>query len=297
MSLPADAPSVEELFSQAEQIYVGVLLGGRPHVTPELVATSDGRLWCFTAAVTKKVEVVKNDDRVGFLAMTSADSAVAGLGRATIVDAASPSTLTDVPLVAQSAVGAAKFVTRNAAELAGAAIDALTGKLGRPLPPRRVVMSIEPTALARLEGGHVETWGEWSPGPRPAPSADARGGGANLDTAAPEDLRDLLLDGDAACGVLTRDGSCAVLPAAWIKEDCVARVDGRLFRVAGVSDASPVAITRDQWTNLGPTGKQGLMLRGPATAATNEAMVDLHVSVERVVYWDGVDTGSAPVEG
>ena len=52
---------------------------------------------------------------------------------------------------------------------------------------------------------------------------------------------------------------------------------------------SPACVTFDAWTGFGPSGKQGLMLRGQGQVRdTGRVAID----VDRVSYWDGVVTGS-----
>lgn len=296
MSLPDDCPAVDELFADANQLYVGILLNGAPHVTPELLATGDGRLWCLTASVTKKAEVLRTDSRVAFMAMRGSQDAVIGVGSAAIVDVASPSTLADGGEVVRAAAGSTRFLARNAAELGGAALDAILGRLGRPLPPRRVVVSIEPLALALLRGTEMETWGAWAVSASDIGTASAPAPTPVLDeNVAPDAVRDYLEDGDAAVGWTTNAGGCLVLPGSWSKASLTVTVAEALFRAVGASAASGVAVVRDGWTGLGPSGKQGVMVRGRATAVSERGSTVLSVSPERLVYWDGVHTGSSPL--
>lgn len=292
MDEPAVDPSVlDDLFAGAPQIYVGVVSKGHPHVTPELFATDRGRLWILTAAVTHKVKVLADDTRVAFLA-SSEGGHVVGIGRASVLDAMKPSSFGDPMEVLRSAVGAARMVGRNAAELSGAALDALTGKLGGPLPPHRVVIEIEPTALAARDAGGTRSWGCWAPQPG-APAATSGATPDLDDAAAPENLRDLLEDGPAALGWLAGDGHPLVLPARWERETSSAQVATDVFTLCGASNESPAAVTRDKWSGLGPTGKQGVMLRGDGNTNTNDAHTRATVAVDRITYWDGIETHTA----
>ena len=286
-----DLRAVGDLLEGATQIYVGVLSRGKPHVTPELLATSGGRLWCLTAAVTQKAKILAVDERVAFMASVRGVDVV-GVGRASIVDPGRPSSLTDVGAVARSAAGTASFVLRNAAELSGAAVDALTGKLGGPLPPRRVALSVEPFALAVLSADGVRAVGEWETGAGSTSDGVAASVDDLEDTLAPEAVRDLIDDGPAALGWLSASGHPLVLPAQWRRATSSARVNEALFERCGAADASPAAVTRDKWTGYGPTGKQGLMLRGDGNASSDGEAVAAAVAVDRVTYWDGVETGS-----
>jgi hypothetical protein len=285
-----ESASVDDLFSGASQIYVGVVSGGKPHVTPELLATGEGRLWCLTAAVTHKVKKLVEDERVAFYASTERGDVI-GIGRASIVDPLKPGTLSNPLEVARSAIGATRFVARNAAELTGAVVDGAAGKLGRPLPPHRVVVSIEPIALARDSADGVEAWGHWETAA--APEDEESGAEDASDLTAPEDVRSLLDDGPAALGWLSGSGHPLVLPARWNKEESTARVTSRLFTCSGAVRESPAAVTRDKWTGYGPLGKQGVMLRGDAAVTTAGSDAAAVVTVDRVTYWDGIETGTA----
>ncbi len=289
MDVPGiEASTIDDLFGEASQLFVGVASGERPHVTPELVAVGDGRLWCLTAAVTRKAAVLATDNRVGFMASTERGHAV-GIGRATVVDPASAGSLSDPIEVARAAIGTARFAVRNAAELAGAAVDLLTGKLGRPLPPHRVVVSIEPVALAVLRDNQIDVWGNWATGA--VLSHDAQPPISDVDDeAAPPELRELLEDGPSALGWFAIDGHPLVLPATWHRVRSTAVVPAQLFVQCGSAERSPAAVTRDKWTTFGPTGKQGVMLRGAATAVAGTEGVDVVVDVDRVTYWDGIET-------
>ena len=232
--------------------------------------------------------------RAAFLAFDG-DRVVVGTGQAVVLDPARPSSLLDVATMARSPLAAAKFVGRNLDELAGAARDALTGKLGSPVPPHRVLLSIEPTSVAVLDPtGIAESYG-WDPAEQRAsePSVDVADDKSIDLSELPDDLAALASDGTAALGWSTGDGDPLVLPAAWERDRSRARVSRGLFELCGAASTSPAALTMDAWTGYGPTGKQGLMLRGRGTAGDDAADVAIDLDLERATYWDGVDTATA----
>ncbi|HVE95200.1 MAG TPA: hypothetical protein VNB24_09780 [Acidimicrobiales bacterium] len=300
---PIENADLERLVAPASQLYVGVSAKHGPHVTPELFAASGGRLWCMTSAVTLKAKVLAHDDRIAFLA-THDHGDVVGIGRASVIDPARPASIAgNLTSLARSPLGAARFVARNLDELAGAARDALAGRLGGPIPPHRVVVAIEILAIASVENGALAGawgWPDLATGtPRlqaldPAAAKDSDPAADALNRAdLPEALERLTGDGGAALGWLTNEGHPLVLPASWIRDTCVATVDAELWDVCGAASSARAAITRDGWTGYGPSGKQGVLLRGHGTAASNGGKATVALAVESVTSWDGVETVTA----
>lgn len=297
-----DEVDVESLVADASQIYVGVAAKHGPHVTPELFAASGGRLWCMTAAVTVKAKVLAHDDRIAFLT-TQDNFHVAGIGRAFLFDPAKPfSIASGIASLAHSPLGAARFVARNLEELAGAARDALAGRLGGPIPPHRVMVAIQPSALAVVADGKVTgSWGWPAPIAVPmtggSPESAARNAHVIDDVIDRADLPDVLArlaaDGTAALGWLTTGGHPLVLPAWWDRAASTATVDRDLWIRCGASPRSAGSVTRDAWTGYGPSGKQGVLLRGPANAVEGGEDARIDLAVDRVTYWDGVETATA----
>ncbi|HEX9970230.1 MAG TPA: hypothetical protein VGB03_08830, partial [Acidimicrobiales bacterium] len=55
-----------------------------------------------------------------------------------------------------------------------------------------------------------------------------------------------------------------------------------------------VAVAVDDYGRPGPAAKKGLMLRGRATVRTDDDGAWLDLDADKVVWWDGVDTGTVP---
>jgi hypothetical protein len=232
----ASAVAAADVFSGADQLYLAIRTRSGPNVTPELFTVSGDRLVCLTSVATLKSRLLRDDDVVGIAA-----GSVCATGTAEVHDIASP-------------VDVGRFVRDNAGEMVGAAVDALVGRLGRPLPPRRVALVITPTDVVT--------------GDEP---------------------------GDAVVGWLRDDGAPLALPAHWDEGAAVATLHASVFRRSGAGTESDACVTVDAWSGYGPTGKHGLMLRGPGVAEVDGDTVRLRLDAERVTYWDGITTGTAPL--
>jgi hypothetical protein len=229
-----------EAFGGAEQVYLSIRTRSGPNVTPELFTVDGERLLCMTSVATLKSKLLRKDPVVG-LAARIGETAVVATGRVEVQDVASP-------------VGVARFVQDNLAEMAGAAVDAVTGRLGRPLPPRRVALVV------------------------------------TID-----EVRTTDVPGDAVAGWTRPDGHPLALPATWDPNTEIATLPAEVFRASGAADESAACVTLDSWTNYGPTGKQGVMLRGRGRAEIDGDEARLRYTLERMTSWDGVRTGTEPL--
>jgi hypothetical protein len=156
MQLTGEARSI---LGEGRQAYVAVLTADGPHVTPELYALAAGDLWFAVAATTLKARVLREDPRAGAL-VRAGGRAVSLTGTATTYDVRSPAdvarALTD-PAVAKAL---ASFTTRNAPDLAAFARDVATLRLGRRIPPRRLLIRLRPETVEVLgdNGDAVLGW-------------------------------------------------------------------------------------------------------------------------------------------
>jgi hypothetical protein len=283
----------KQVLADAPHIYTCVLTKRGPHVTPELFSTTAGRLWCMTASSTLKARLFRKDPRVGIAAISGSAAAVM-LGRAATVDPAHPTDVLRMPgTVAFSPKGVTSFVADNAAELTGAVLDAVAGRLGRPLPPHRIVVAIEPLATAVLDDSGIVSDHPWD-----EPAAALR-----TDESADDDeigLPDhpLVRSGPTVLGWQTAAGHPLALPATWNSRSSTATVDAALFSRTGAAAEGPGCVTFDTWTGYGPTGKQGVMLRGEGAAARAGGATGVTVAlhVERAITWDGVHTQTESVD-
>jgi hypothetical protein len=267
-----------------------------PHVTPELFTLSGERIICLTAASTLKAELAPQQPIMG-LAVRSAAGTLAAVCEAEVVDLADPTTFMASPRSAlSSSVDVARFVRGNAAELAGAAADALWGRLGLP-PKRRVVLALRLIAVATDIDGGVSDEG-WDAIPEASSEHDAASSNdadAELDEdAVPPELQHLLGAGDAVLGWTRRDGTPLAIPGRWDGES--ATVARRLFEATSAAAASPASATFDTWTGFGPTGKQGVMLRGQGKAQLSRSTAAVSLEIDRATYWDGIETNTVEAQ-
>jgi hypothetical protein len=264
LSLNRDMRSI---LDEGRQAYVAVATKDGPHVTPELYAATARDVWFLVAATTLKAKVVPRNDRIGALVRTGGRSVLLS-GTATTYDVRSPADIgravTD-PQVAKALTG---FLLRNAGDLAAFARDTLTGRLGRKVPPRRVLIRLRPTRAAVLDGVAVtSSLGDW-------PGATADGGDA------------LRGSRDAVLGWLGPDGPVA-LPA---------RTDGERTYVppaaaalAALPAEAPACVVYDDYGSPGPAAKSGTLRRGTGTLDPDGAAT---VAVARTTEWDGIKTST-----
>lgn len=277
-----------------------------PHVTPELFSTSRDRIVCLTAAATLKARRARSDPFVGF-ACRSDRGTLAGVARAELLDPVDPTNVLRSPGSAfRSPLDLTRFVRDNAMELSGAAVDAVTGKLGMP-PKRRAELLLHPIAAVAL-GADGQVWSDgWDELDRIRTTAErdgqeeptttgVRGGSGDissgdLDLSALSDpFRSLVTASDVVVGWTRSDGTPLGLPGRW--EDGAAFVQRDLFDAAGGVPECPASVTFDTWSGLGPTGKQGVMLRGEGRVTERSGTVRLQLVPDRATHWDGVRTGT-----
>lgn len=223
-----------------------------PHVTPELYALADDRLWFWTAHTTVKAKTLGADDRVA--------GVVLGKGRAVVLwgraERFDPKDLGALPRVLRQprtlGRAAMKFGMRNAADLGAFATDLARGRLGRSLPPRRVLFGIRADAVHVVDG---------------PPPGGTRDGVVAWETAAgPRAYPCRLEGGERRLWVRPESPGIEELPA-----------DGR------------IGVVTDDYVAPGPAAKRGTLLRGVATLAS-DGSVD--VVPERTTNWDGVETNT-----
>ena len=243
---------VRSILEAGRQAYVAVAAPAGPHVTPELYSVADGRLWFWTAHSTVKAKVLAEDHRVA--------AVVVGQGRAAVLwghaERFDPKDLASLPRALRQprTLGRAtlRFGLRNAADLGAFATDFVSGRLGRSLPPRRVLFGITPEEAFVVDGpppggasDAVVAW-ETDHGPRAFPCRIDR-----------EERR------------------------LWIRTE-----------VPGLHDLpSParVGVVRDDYVRPGPAAKEGRLLRGSATLQPDGTV---ELVPERTTAWKGVATAT-----
>jgi hypothetical protein len=260
-------PDMRSILGEARQAYVAITTGHGPHVTPELYAATDRDIWFFVAATTLKARTVSDGDRIGAL-VRSGGRALVLSGTARTYDVRSPTDVRRAVTDAQVARAVSGFLLRNAGDLAAFGRDAITGRLGRRLPPRRVLFRLRPTRAAILDGVTVtESAGDWPGQPADVAGVDALRGSV-----------------DAVVGWLAPDGPVA-LPARL--DGDTAHVPPAAAALAALPAEAPACVVVDDYGEPGPAAKKGTLRRGTGRLAPDGTAT---LAVARTTEWDGVRT-------
>jgi hypothetical protein len=263
-------PEMRGVLAEGRQAYVAVSAKDGPHVTPELYATAGDDLWFLVAATTLKARVVPANDRIAALVRAGGRSVVVA-GPARTYDVRSPADIGRAVTDATVAKALTGFLLRNAGDLAAFGRDALSGRLGRRVPPRRILIRLSPTRAALLDGpGLVSAAGDW-PGPVDTAPAAALAG-----------------TGDAVVGWAGPDGPFA-LPAR--TDGTRAHVPPALVALAALPAEAPACLVTDAYNDLGPAAKTGTLLRGRGRLSGDGTAT---IEVDRTTTWDGIVTATTP---
>lgn len=264
-------PAVRSVLGEGRQAFIAVAARNGPHVTPELYAQTDGRLWFASAASTLKVKVLGRRPTASVLVRAGNRTVVVSgdIERFDALDAADVArALRQAPAVARALAG---YGLRNASDLAGFVVDMARGRAGRP-PGRRTLLALTPDRVAVLDGGRlVGAWGDW-PGSPDADTDPWEGDGI-----------------DAVVGWQAESGPLA-LPGRWDPEEEAATVPPVLVTLAGLPESSAACVVADQYGAPGPAAKSGVLLRGTGEREDNRFTID----TERVTAWDGIESSTEP---
>jgi hypothetical protein len=260
---------VTSTLEEGRQAYIAVPSKHGPHVTPELYAWSGGNLWFAVASSTLKAKVLAKDPAAG-VSVSIRDRSVVLRGRVDVLDPRQVGALAkEVRGLPEAARALARYTVRNAPDLLAFAGDTVAGKLGRRLPPMRLLLRFEPTHAALIEADAVvDAWGGWS---SPAES----------------DSTDLPAGGQPA--VVGLPGPVA-LPARWFDDDQLLRFAPGALELLDLEPSFPLGVVVDEYTAPGPAAKQGTLLRGKGRLGDQPATIE--VEGDRLVAWDGVETSS-----
>ena len=275
-------PGVAALLAAADQVSFAIDTRDGPLVTPELFTCSDDRLWMLAGRSTAKGRLLEDGAAVG-VAATTTDGMVTVAGRAQVFDPLEPSGLVQkVADLADATSALVRFLRDNGYEMAGAAGQAVTGRLGAPPDPRVLICCTATAVAAAAHDGRVVTATGWSR--RDADPADLSDGGPPGSINRPSGLSST----DVAIGWEAAEGPIA-LPARWCPERGVAIVPRPLFEAVGARQRCRASMCADQWKGPGPLGKEGVVFRGRGWAEMNGDDAELTLDVARIVRWDGVE--------
>jgi hypothetical protein len=294
--IPSEARRV---FERGALAYLGVDTATGPHVTPMVYAVDGDRLWVTTSRHSVKYRAWRRDGAVAGMVETE-DGWVSFRGRVRVYDALDPWSWPAAVAAGPRLVRAtARFGLKNARFFAGYAADARRVPLAW-MPPRRVFAGIDPAAGRVVgPGGDVMAgWGAWPTGSRYRRSLSELPAGRGLDLRAPAEIRKTL--GASGTGALALDGPAGltVLPCRWRRQAGQGTYEAALARsalnLASAGPESRAALTLDRASTWRASAMFGMLLQGRAHlhAASEEAVV--RIRPDRVVWWRGWSTGSAP---
>lgn len=264
--------AARSLLHHGRQAHVVVASANGPHVTPELFGWSDGRVWFAVAATTLKAKVLARRPEAGVVVATQGRSLLLS-GPVERMDVLDPLPLVAHPGRTLGALRAGvRYGVRNAADLVAFVGDAASGKLGRRLPPRRVLFALDPAAGACVENDVVvEAWGAWEGLDTTVVAHPAPGG---------------------VPAVVAVDGAVG-LPGRWFPERVQAQVPPGLLGLVERPSMFPLGVVVDDYGAPGPAAKQGTLLRGTGRV-TDPAAGVITVVPDRIIDWDGVEVSGRP---
>jgi hypothetical protein len=265
-------PTALGVLGEGRQAYVAVASTKGPHVTPELYTWSGDRLWFAAASTTLKAKVLRRDPSLGAVVNVAGRSVVLS-GEVEVFDPRNPvGVLGRFPELPGVARALTSFTTRNAADLLAFVGDTAAGRLGRKVPPLRLLFALTPQRIALIENdaltGH---WG-WSVDPT-------------------EDDDPVPVGGERA--VAAFPGPVA-LPVRWFADTSrlhLARPLTGLLDRPSVRGTFPISVVVDDYSAPGPAAKRGALVRGEGRAVEGD-LCTIEVQAERVVEWDGTETAS-----
>lgn len=281
-SLPGDALP---LLTRPELAYVALKTKRGPHVTPELFTVWGNRIWIVTARRTLKSRVLDSGDLVGIL-LRHGNRSLVVQGEVRKLDPLAPfEAVQGLAEAALAPFALASFGYRNMSHLLGLLGDP------RSLPHSpdtlRVPIAIRPLRAAVLEGWRVVTKiGRWSPSPSPQ-AADSDPDEMNLPVRFTRVTDRFVADAVVGWQV---DDTALPLPATWDGERSTAQIPSALMRLIAAPDTAPASVTVEAAAGEHIDDKEGVLLRGEATANTEGAVTTATFDVARATRWDGVET-------
>lgn len=271
---PRATDRARSVIEEGRQAYLTVRSQRGPHVTPELYAWSNGRLWFAFSTTTVKSKVLRGDP-VAAAVVVLAGRSLLLRGEVELFDprrlvhnAAHPGRLPGV------AAAAGRYAVRNAADLFAFVGDAGRARMGLRPPPLRVMAALRPDATVMIDGDEVVT---------------GTGGWSKVD-------RDVLNVPPGGQQVVVGLPGPAAVPGRWFDDERTLWVAPPMLGLVAPDGGVPVGIVADEYVAPGPVAKVGTMIRGTARRASRGPGF-LSVRPERIVDWDGVDTSSTPAEG
>jgi nitroimidazol reductase NimA-like FMN-containing flavoprotein (pyridoxamine 5'-phosphate oxidase superfamily) len=307
--------AVQQVLEDAPFCAVATSTPRGPHCTPLVFAYSGGRVWLTTSRGSVKARAWKVDPGVAGL-VRRGDLAVTFTGTVKTYDALDRNSWGAAVAGATSIARAtARFSKKNARFFAGYAFDARQVPLAWT-PPGRVFVGLDLERTALLdEDGVQEGRGRWG-GEALSQKTFRRvkTGPDPLGELPPELAASLGRSGEGALTVAGARGP-VVVPVRWLAEPSAlyAALPAETLALAGAGPAAPVALTIDEASAWRARDMAGAMVQGSATFYVLESLgsgaktarslaTALHpgagalarVTPDRIVWWKGWTSGSAP---
>jgi nitroimidazol reductase NimA-like FMN-containing flavoprotein (pyridoxamine 5'-phosphate oxidase superfamily) len=307
--------AVQQVLEEGRFCAVATSTPRGPHCTPLVFAYAGGRIWLTTSRGSVKTRAWKVDPAVAGL-VRAGDLAVAFTGTVKTYDALDRNTWGAAVTGATSIARAtARFSTKNARFFAGYALDARQVPLAWT-PPGRVFVGIDLDRTALLdEDGVQEGRGRWRGQAVGRPTFRRAKQGSDPLAALPADVAATL--GRSGIGSLTVAGGRGpvVLPVRWLAEDAAlyAALPTESLALAAAGPEASVALTVDEASEWRARDMVGAMVQGTASIHVLDALgsgaktaraiaTALHpgagalvrIAPERLVWWKGWTSGSAP---
>ena len=307
--------AVREVLDEGVFCSVATVAPSGPHCTPLVFAFSGGRVWLTTSRGSVKARSWRGDPTMAGL-VRHGELAVSFTGRVHMYDLLDRGTwgasVAGAPAIARASV---RFSKKNARFFAGYAVDARQVPFAWT-PPGRVFVGIDVDRTALLDadgvdegkgrwGGDVESHGTFRA---------AKRGSDPLAALPPEVAGSLGREGAGTLVVIGAHGPVA-LPVRWRADEAAlyAALPEESLSLVDAGPDAPVALTVDQPSAWRARDMVGAMAQGTgsfhvlerlgsgaksarllATSIDPEAGALVRIAADRLVWWKGWSSGSAP---
>jgi nitroimidazol reductase NimA-like FMN-containing flavoprotein (pyridoxamine 5'-phosphate oxidase superfamily) len=307
--------AVQSVLEQGAFCAVATTTPRGPHCTPLVFTYSGGRVWLTTSRGSVKARAWKADPAMAGL-VRHGDLAVTFTGTVKAYDALDRGTWTAAVAGATSIARAmAGFSRKNARFFAGYAFDARQVPLAWT-PPGRVFVGVDLERTALLdERGVQEGRGRWGGEARSHATFRRTSGGSDPLTALPPEVAEELERAGQGTLAIVGDRGPVSLPVRWRADDTAlyAAMPAEIFALSGAEPDAPVALTIDKASAWRARDMVGAMIQGTAacylldelgsgaktarqlaTSIHPDAGALVRIVPERLVWWRGWSSGSAP---
>lgn len=282
--------TVVEVMRGADTGFVAVNTPRGPHVTPQRVVESDGRLWFTTSRSARKITALEDDAAAGVMVHFEGASACFA-GDVLLVDPLNPLSVSMPTLDGlRAARAAARLLTRQGQDFAGYLASGVRVPW-RWLPASRVLVGVRPDRVLVNDrrGNVVYRAGVWRHRGDAVKPMDRKPG--VITPLGGEAGRQLLREG---FGALALGGGRVPVVAwgRWNRNTSCVRLRSAI--VSCLSDSQvPAAFVVSSSSGFRPVDKSGTLLRGIATLVeVGDKYSEVLFDIETVTRWDGFDVAT-----